>query len=179
MASQFVAAQTSAANGRRSVERMVAAVSDIHVSSQMIANIVQVMDEIALQTNLLALNAAVEAAHAGEHGKGFGVVADEVRSLAHRSAEAAEDIEALIAESVRKAADGKALAAQSGESLAEMTTRVDEVTELVKQIAKSSQEQREAMRGANSSISLIDRTMQQNMEELNRLHKDVAFFQVG
>jgi methyl-accepting chemotaxis protein len=178
VASRFAAAQTSAANGRRSVERMVQAVSDIHVSSQKIAQIVHVMDEIALQTNLLALNAAVEAAHAGEQGKGFGVVADEVRSLAHRSAEAAKDIEALIAESVQKADDGRTLAAQSGESLSEMTKRVDEVSELVKQIAKSSQQQREAMRGANSSISLIDRTMQQNMEELNRLHKNVAFFQV-
>ena len=75
--------------------------------------------------------------------------------------------------------DGKALAAQSGESLSEMTKRVDEVSDLVKQIAKSSQQQREAIHGANSSISLIDRTMQQNMEELNRLHKDVAFFHVG
>jgi methyl-accepting chemotaxis protein len=101
------------------------------------------------------------------------------RSLAHRSVEAAKDIEALIAELVQKAADGRTLAAQSGESLSEMTKRVDEVSELVKQIAKSSQQQREAMRGANSSISLIDRTMQQNMEELNRLHKDVAFFYVG
>jgi Carboxylesterase family/Methyl-accepting chemotaxis protein (MCP) signalling domain len=179
VASQFSAAQSSAANGRRSVERMVEAVSDIHVSSQKIAQIVHVMDEIALQTNLLALNAAVEAAHAGEHGKGFGVVADEVRSLAHRSAEAAKDIEALIADSVRKADDGKALAAQSGESLSEMTKRVDEVSDLVKQIAKSSQQQREAIHGANSSISLIDRTMQQNMEELNRLHNDVAFFHLG
>jgi methyl-accepting chemotaxis protein len=179
VASQFAAAQVSATNGRRSVERMVEAVSDIHVSSQKIAQIVHVMDEIALQTNLLALNAAVEAAHAGEQGKGFGVVADEVRSLAHRSAEAAKDIEALIAESVQKADDGRGLAAQSGESLSEMTKRVDEVSELVKQIARSSQQQREAMRGANSSISLIDRTMQQNMEELNRLHKDVAFFHVG
>jgi methyl-accepting chemotaxis protein len=179
VASQFSAAQVSAANGRRSVERMVQAVSDIHVSSQKIAQIVHVMDEIALQTNLLALNAAVEAAHAGEHGKGFGVVADEVRSLARRSAEAAKDIEALIADSVQKADDGRALAAQSGQSLSEMTKRVDEVSELVKQIAKSSQQQREAMRGANSSISLIDRTMQQNMEELSRLHEDVAFFHVG
>ena len=179
MASQFAAAQSSAASGRVSVQRMVKAVSDIHVSSQKIAHIVHVMDEIALQTNLLALNAAVEAAHAGEHGKGFGVVADEVRSLAHRSAEAAKDIEALISDSVQKAADGRILAVQSGESLSEMTKRVDEVSELVKQIAKSSQQQRQAMRGANSSISLIDRTMQQNMEELNRLHKDVAFFHVG
>jgi methyl-accepting chemotaxis protein len=179
MASQFAAAQSSAASGRQSVQRMVEAVSDIHVSSQKIAHIVHVMDEIALQSNLLALNAAVEAAHAGEHGKGFGVVADEVRSLAHRSAEAAKDIEALIAESVQKAGDGRNLAAQSGESLSEMTKRVDEVSELVKQIAKISLQQREAMRGANSSISLIDRTMQQNMEELNRLHKDVAFFHVG
>jgi methyl-accepting chemotaxis protein len=179
VASQFSAAQTSAANGRSSVSRMVQAVSDIHVSSQKIAQIVHVMDEIALQTNLLALNAAVEAAHAGEQGKGFGVVADEVRSLAHRSAEAAKDIEALIAESVQKANAGRELASQSGESLSEMAKRVDEVSELVKKIAKSSQDQREAMRGANSSISLIDRTMQQNMEELNRLHQDVAFFHVG
>jgi len=179
VASQFSAAQSSAANGRSSVARMVQAVSDIHVSSQKIAQIVHVMDEIALQTNLLALNAAVEAAHAGEQGKGFGVVADEVRSLAHRSAEAAKDIEALIAESVQKANAGRELASQSGESLSEMAQRVDEVSELVKKIAKSSQEQREAMRGANSSISLIDRTMQQNMEELNRLREDVAFFHVG
>jgi methyl-accepting chemotaxis protein len=179
VASQFSAAQTSAANGRGSVSRMVQAVSDIHVSSQKIAQIVHVMDEIALQTNLLALNAAVEAAHAGEQGKGFGVVADEVRSLAHRSAEASKDIEALIAESVQKANAGRELAAQSGESLSEMAKRVDEVSELVKKIARSSQEQREAMRGANSSISLIDRTMQQNMEELNRLHQEVAFFHVG
>jgi methyl-accepting chemotaxis protein len=60
-----------------------------------------------------------------------------------------------------------------------MAKRVDEVSELVKKIARSSQEQREAMRGANSSISLIDRTMQQNMEEPNRLHQEVAFFHVG
>src|SRR5262249_55014897 len=102
-----------------------------------------------------------------------------VRSLAHRSAEASKDIEALIGESVRKANAGKELAAQSGESLSEMAQRVDEVSELVKKIARSSQEQRESMRGANSSISLIDRTMQQNMKELNRLHEDVAFFHVG
>ncbi len=179
VASQFAAAQTSAANGRNSVERMVQAVSDIHVSSQKIALIVRVIDEIALQTNLLALNAAVEAAHAGEHGKGFGVVAGEVRSLAHRSAEASKDIEVLIAESVQKANTGRELASQSGQSLAEMAKRVDEVSELVKKIAQSSNEQREAMRCANSSISLIDRTMRQNMEELNRLHQEVAFFDVG
>jgi methyl-accepting chemotaxis protein len=179
VATQFAAAQASAANGRSSVERMVQAVSAIHISSQKIAQIVHVMDEIALQTNLLALNAAVEAAHAGEQGKGFGVMADEVRSLAHRSAEASKDIEALIAESVQKANAGRELAAQSGESLSDMTKRVDEVSELVKKIADCSREQREAMRGANSSISLIDRTMQENMEELNRLHQDVAFFHVG
>ena len=179
VANQFSAAQASAASGRLSVDRMVQAVSDIHVSSGKIAKIVHVMDEIALQTNLLALNAAVEAAHAGEQGKGFGVVADEVRNLARRSAEAAKDIEALIAESVQKAETGRQLAAQSGESLSQMAKRVDEVGELVKKIAQSSEDQREAMRSANSSISLIDRTMQANMEELNRLRQDVSFFHVG
>src|SRR5207248_3187660 len=126
-AERFSAAKASAEIGRRSVNRMGQAVSDIHAGSRKIAQIVHVMDEIALQTNLLALNAAVEAAHAGEHGKGFGVVADEVRNLARRSAEAAKDIEALITDSVEKADAGRHLAAQSGESLGEMAKRVDEV----------------------------------------------------
>src|SRR5260370_31476949 len=84
MTMHVAAAQSSAASGRVSVQRMVKAVSDIHVSSQKIAHIVHVMDEIALQSNLLALNAAVEGGHAGGHGKGCGGVADEGRRLALR-----------------------------------------------------------------------------------------------
>ena len=89
------------------LEQTVGAIAEINASSDKISRIIKVIDEIAFQTNILALNAAVEAARAGEAGMGFGVVADEVRNLAQRCAQAARDTTALIEESVGKARDGK------------------------------------------------------------------------
>jgi len=106
------------------LEQMVVAMGDIKSSSDKVAKIIKVIDEIAFQTNILALNAAVEAARAGEAGMGFAVVADEVRSLAQRCAQAAKDTAALIEESIEKSNGGK--------------TKVDEVAASVKAISEES-----------------------------------------
>lgn len=103
-----------------SLDQMVAAMQDISTHSGKISHIIRVIDGIAFQTNILALNAAVEAARAGEAGMGFSVVADEVRTLAHRSTQAARDTSGLIEESMRRSGGGQA--------------RVDEVLAVIKQI---------------------------------------------
>lgn len=95
------------AEANRSRDLMVASMEDINTSSEKVAKIIKVIDEIAFQTNILALNAAVEAARAGESGLGFAVVADEVRTLAQRSAQAAKDTSALIEESIGHSKQGR------------------------------------------------------------------------
>jgi len=177
-ASEFSEAQASAAHGSQAVSKMVQSVSEINDSSKRIAQIIHVMDEIALQTNLLALNAAVEAAHAGEEGKGFAVVASEVRQLAQRSAEAAKEIAGLIEDSVAKAEAGRDLAGNSGEAIQDMARRVNQISELVSRISHASREQKEAMIGATSAIAAIDKTMQQNAQEVARLREAVSYFRI-
>lgn len=178
-ASEFSSAQSSSAEGREAVRRMTEAVLQINDSSKRISQIIHVMDEIAFQTNLLALNAAVEAAHAGDEGKGFAVVAAEVRALAQRSADAAKDITELIEDSVNRAATGQDLALQSGRALEEIGRNVECVNEMVRSMAQSSNEQRQAMHEANLAIGRIDEAMQQNAEEVEHLTGTVSYFRIG
>ena len=112
-----VTAREVAEKGGAVTDKAVSAMDEINKSSKKIADIINVIDEIAFQTNLLALNAAVEAARAGEQGRGFAVVASEVRNLAQRSATAAKEIKSLINESVQKVGDGSELVNQSGQTL--------------------------------------------------------------
>src|SRR4029079_11762505 len=95
-----------AADVNETLDRMIEKMKEIDASSNKIARIIKVIDEIAFQTNILALNAAVEAARAGEAGLGFAVVADEVRNLAQRCAQAARDTAGLIEESIATSRDG-------------------------------------------------------------------------
>lgn len=103
---EMEAVQRVVAEGHAALDDMKVSMADIQASSDKIARIIKVVDEIAFQTNILALNAAVEAARAGESGAGFAVVADQVRALAHRSAQAARETAPLIQESIATAHQG-------------------------------------------------------------------------
>ncbi len=128
-----------------SLDRMVEQMREIGNSSNKIARIIKVIDEIAFQTNILALNAAVEAARAGEAGLGFAVVADEVRNLAQRCAQAARDTAGLIEDSIATSRDGNARLDQMTESIRTMTQNGARVKSLVDEVNLGSQEQARGM----------------------------------
>ena len=152
----------SANRGQKEVAEMSKAVGEIMQSSSEISKIIRVIDEIAFQTNLLALNAAVEAARAGEAGKGFAVVADEVRKLAQRSAEAAKNTSAIIEDSVRRSENGVKLAQRVGVALEEIVSGANKVNGLLSEIAGSSREQATGISQITQGVSLLDQVTQQN-----------------
>ncbi len=157
-----VTAREVAEKGGTVTDRAVKAMDEINKSSKQIADIINVIDEIAFQTNLLALNAAVEAARAGEQGRGFAVVASEVRNLAQRSATAAKEIKTLINESVQKVADGSELVNQSGQTLEEIVGSVKRVTDIIAEISAASQEQAAGIDQVNKAVIQMDQGTQQN-----------------
>jgi len=144
------------------VQQAVSAMKEIEASSDQIAKIIGVIDDIAFQTNLLALNAGVEAARAGEAGKGFAVVASEVRSLAQNATASAKEIKTLISMSTQQVETGSALVSRTGESLASIVTRVEKISQLISEIADSSIEQSNGLSEINTGINHLDRVTQQN-----------------
>ncbi len=130
-----------AEEGGRAVQKSVESMGQIRTSSTQIAEIIQVISEIASQTNLLALNAAIEAARAGEHGMGFAVVADEVRKLAERSNQAAGEISGLIKESTARVEEGAQLSDQTGESLKQIIKAAEATAAKISEIAAATMQQ--------------------------------------
>jgi methyl-accepting chemotaxis protein len=130
-----------AERGGQAVQKSIEAMELIRTSSDQIAEIIQVISEIASQTNLLALNAAIEAARAGEHGMGFAVVADEVRKLAERSNQAAGEITSLIKESSNRVREGAQLSDETGKALKEIVEGVQATVAKITEIATATVEQ--------------------------------------
>lgn len=149
-------AQAEAQKSALIVDEAVATMNAIEASSNMIRQIIGVIDDIAFQTNLLALNAGVEAARAGEAGKGFSVVASEVRALSQRSSQAAREIKSLIAVSAQQIETGVIHVARSGDSLDMMVARVREISMVIGNIAKSAEEQSQAISGITNNIMRLD-----------------------
>ena len=152
--------RASADAGTHHMEQMRSAMDEIKASSDDIAKIIKTIDEIAFQTNILALNAAVEAARAGEAGAGFAVVAEEVRSLAQRSAASAKETADKIAVAIRKNAHGVNISGNVAEALNDIVGKARKMDTLVAEIAQASQEQSQGIGQVNGAIGEMDKVTQ-------------------
>jgi len=147
-------------NTDRQLSEMMAAMDDIDNSSGKIAKIIKIIDEIAFQTNILALNAAVEAARAGEAGMGFAVVAEEVRNLAQRSAQAAQDTATLIEDSVTKSAAGKTKLGGVVTSIKRVSGEFSSIGTLVDEVSQGSKEQSLGIEQIRNALLQMERLTQ-------------------
>ena len=155
-------ARSRADAGARDMASMKTAMTAIQSSSSEISKIIKTIDEIAFQTNILALNAAVEAARAGEAGAGFAVVAEEVRSLAQRSAQAAKETAAKIADASEKSHQGVTISGQVAGSLDAIVEKIRQLDEMVGGIAQASSEQSEGITQLNQAVAGMDKITQSN-----------------
>lgn len=186
-------ASEMASQGGQIVAKVIANIEQISDSSKQIASIIGIIDSIAFQTNILALNAAVEAARAGEQGRGFAVVAGEVRSLAGRSASAAQEIRTLIEQSTQRVSSGSTHASEAGDVMGSIVKSVNSVTQLMAEIASASAEQTRGIEQVSKAVSEMDGVTQQNAalveesasaaasleDQATQLRQSVAVFNTG
>jgi hypothetical protein len=147
------------------MKQLVISMEEITNASGQTSQINKTIDEIAFQTNLLALNAAVEAARAGEAGAGFAVVAEEVRSLAMRAAEAAKNSETLIEQTLSAVQEGSHLSQNVSETFSGMIEQITKAVNIVNEIATASGEQSKGISQLNIAVADQDKLVQQNASE--------------
>ena len=148
-------------NANRTLAEMTESMAEIQVSSEKIARIIKVIDDISFQTNILALNAAVEAARAGSAGMGFAVVADEVRNLAGRCASAAHDTAGLIEDSIKSSTAGAQRLSQVTKAIERITATASSISKIVEQVNASSQQQAQGIAQIASALNQIEHVTQQ------------------
>jgi methyl-accepting chemotaxis protein len=156
------AARDRAEQGRAVVSEAIGSMREIDRSSQRMAEVLDLVDQVAFQTHLLALNAAVEAARAGVHGRGFGVVAAEVRELAQRCGHAARDIRQLISASDEAVRAGTALVGRTGAVLEEVAGSVTQLSELVAAMAVSGRGHACDIEQVNRAVAEMDAMTRDN-----------------
>ena len=181
-ATEVASRSGEAASGVQSdMQELASAMHGIRDSSQEIANILKIVDEIAFQTNLLALNAAIEAARAGDAGRGFGVVAEEVRGLAGRSAQSARTIAEKVRRALEQVDQGNSILQRTGTSLQRLISGTVELGGALTQIADGALRQRECIELVTQAVIQLDAASQTNAvggEELgaanDKLHQQLA-----
>ena len=167
-----------ASRANASMAELTRSMREIAGASEQTAKIIKMIDEIAFQTNLLALNAAVEAARAGEAGAGFAVVAEEVRTLAMRAAEAARNTAHQMGEIVRKIKKGEQLVGETAGDFEVVADSSDKVMQLMGEISDASREQSQGIDQINRAVSEMNSVTQRNAASAEELASAMSIFRV-
>ena len=155
-------ANKAALSGSSKMGDMTKSMDELKKSSAEIAKIIKIIEDIAFQTNMLALNAAVEAARAGDAGLGFAVVAQEVRTLAQKSADAAKNTAEIIEKNINLSANGANISLEINETLKQITEKTEDVNRIIAEIAAAGSEQAKGTQQVTEAIVQIEKVVQEN-----------------
>ena len=156
-------------SGQSLASKTAISMEEINEKVTAINEAITVIDQIAFQTNILSLNAAVEAATAGEAGRGFPVVAAEVRNLANRSADAAKEIKALVEDANLKANAGKDISTEMIEGYEILNKHISETITIIHDVSSGSKEQMTGIEQINDTVTMLDRVTQENANSANQI----------
>ncbi|AXX92300.1 hypothetical protein CPU12_08965 [Malaciobacter molluscorum LMG 25693] len=163
--------EDSSDKGKELANKTTVSMDEINKQVEEISEATSLIDQIAFQTNILSLNAAVEAATAGEAGKGFAVVAQEVRSLAARSADAANKIKSIVDNATRKSQEGKKIASSMIEGYNNLNSNVQNTVSLIQNIQNASKEQTAGITQINEAVNSLDKQTQENAHVANQANQ--------